>query len=76
MGRTGVSAADVEALVAAADSLSGLGSLVELRERAVEIAAELIDSTMVAWNEVDLDGREIDAVMAPPPEEVTTRPVT
>ncbi len=29
---------------------------------------------MVAWNEVDLDGRVVDAVMAPEPEQLTTRP--
>lgn len=54
---TGVSAADVEALVGAADSLTGLDSLELLRRRAVEIVAELVEATLVAWNEVDLDGR-------------------
>lgn len=68
MAGTGVSAADVEALVGAADSLAGLDSLDLLRRRAVEIVGELVEATMVAWNEVDLDGRHIDAVISPPPQ--------
>lgn len=70
-GRTSVSAADVERLVAAADSLASLGSLEALRRRAVDIVTELVESTMVAWNEVDIDGREIAAVMSPPPDQFT-----
>jgi DNA-binding CsgD family transcriptional regulator len=65
VARTGVSAADVEALVGAADSLAGLDSLQLLRRRAVEIVAELVEATLVAWNEVDLAGRQIDAVASP-----------
>lgn len=71
MARTSVSAMDVERLVNAADSLASLGSLEALRQRAVDIVAELVESTMVAWNEVDLDGREIDAVISPPPNQFT-----
>jgi DNA-binding NarL/FixJ family response regulator len=74
VARTGVSAADVDALVGAADSLAGLGSLEQLRPRAVEIVGELVETTMVAWNEVDFDGRVVDALMAPEPERLTARP--
>ncbi len=74
MARTGVSASDVEAVVGAADSLADLGSLEQLRQRAVGIVGELVEATMVAWNEVDLDGRVVDAVMAPQPEQLTSRP--
>jgi DNA-binding CsgD family transcriptional regulator len=66
MARSGVSSADVERLVGAAYSLAGLDSLEQLRQRAVEIVAEMVESTMVAWNEVDLQGRQIDAVSLPP----------
>jgi DNA-binding CsgD family transcriptional regulator len=71
VAKTGVSPADVEALVGAADSLAALDSLQQLRERAVEIVAELVEASVVAWNEVDLDGRELDAVIAPPPDQFT-----
>jgi DNA-binding CsgD family transcriptional regulator len=73
MARTSVSATDVERLVAAADSLASLGSLEELRHRAVDIVAGLVESTVVAWNEVDLDGRDIAAVISPPPDQFTAR---
>jgi hypothetical protein len=71
IARTGVSATDVRRLVGAADSLASLGSLEALRQRAADIVAELVDATLVAWNEVDLDGREIDAVISPPPDQFT-----
>jgi DNA-binding CsgD family transcriptional regulator len=71
--RSSVSATDVERLVAAADSLASLGSLEALRQRAVDIVTDLVDSTLVAWNEVDLDGRDIAAVIAPPPDQFTAR---
>jgi DNA-binding CsgD family transcriptional regulator len=76
MARTGVSSSDVERLTGAANSLAGLDSLEQLRERAVEIVAELVEATMVAWNEVDLEGHVIDAVTVPPldrfPPEIRT----
>lgn len=67
-----VSAADLDAIVRAADSLATLQSLDDLRRQAVEIVKDLVSSTMVAWNEVDLDGRQIEAVISPPLEQVTT----
>ena len=73
MARTSVSATDVERLVAAADSLASLDSLPALRQRAVDIVAELVEATVVAWNEVDLDGRQIDAVISPPPDQFSTQ---
>jgi DNA-binding CsgD family transcriptional regulator len=71
VARTRVSATDVERLVGAADSLASLDSLEALRQRAVEIVADLVESTLVAWNEVDLQGRGIDAVMSPRPDQFT-----
>jgi DNA-binding CsgD family transcriptional regulator len=73
MARASVSATDVERLVAAADSLASLGSLEALRQRAVDIVAELVEATLVAWNEVDLDGPEIDAVISPPLDQFTAQ---
>lgn len=73
MARTRISSADLDAVIGAADSLAGLDSLDELRRRAVEIVRELVRSTMVAWNEVDLAGRQIDAVISPPLEQVTAQ---
>jgi DNA-binding CsgD family transcriptional regulator len=73
MAKTGVSAADVERLIDAADSLASLDSLQALRQRAIDAVAELVDATMVAWNEVDLDGRQIDAVISPPPDQFTVQ---
>ncbi|MGH2886356.1 MAG: response regulator transcription factor [Solirubrobacteraceae bacterium] len=69
MARSSVSATDVERLVAAADSLASLGSLEALRQRAVDIVTELVAATLVAWNEVDLEGHAIAAVMSPPPDQ-------
>ena len=71
--RGGVSAADLDAIILAADSLAALESLDDVRRQAVEIVKELVTSTMVAWNEVDLQGRQIDAVISPPLERVTTQ---
>lgn len=71
VAKTRVSATDIERLVAAADSLASLDSLEALRQRAVDIVADLVESTLVAWNEVDLSGREIDAVISPPPDHFT-----
>jgi hypothetical protein len=73
VARTAVSEADLEAIIAAADTLASLDSLPELRQRTVETVAELVPATMVAWNEVDLDGRAIDAVIAPPLDRFTER---
>jgi len=73
MARTSVPATDVERLVAAADSLASLGSLEELRHRAVDIVTELVEATLVAWNEVDLDGQQIAAVISPPPDQFTAQ---
>jgi DNA-binding CsgD family transcriptional regulator len=73
VARTGVSEADVEAVVGAADSLASLDSLDRLRRRAVEIVAALVEATMVAWNEVDLEGRAIAAVMSPPTDRFTAK---
>lgn len=72
--RGAVSAADLDAVVRAADSLAQLQTLDELRQRAVDIVAALVSATMVAWNEVDLAGRQIDAVISPPLERITTVP--
>ena len=36
---------------------------------AVAIVTELVAATLVAWNEVDLEGHAIAAVMSPPPEQ-------
>jgi DNA-binding CsgD family transcriptional regulator len=69
--RTGVSKEDLEAVVSAADSLAGVESLAQLRQRAVELVGELVQAAMVAWNEVDLHGRQIDAVIAPPLDQFT-----
>ena len=71
MARTGVSEADLDAVVGTADSLASLDSLDQLRRHALDAVAELVQATMVAWNEVDLTGRQIDAVISPPLDRFT-----
>ena len=73
MARSGVSKADVDAVVGSAESLAGLDSLEALRRRAVEIVAELVEATVVAWNEVDLDGRQLAAVIVPFPDQFSAQ---
>jgi len=63
--RTRVTGQDLDAIIAAGHSLASLDSLDQLRQRAVELVAALVPATMVAWNEVDLNGRRIEAVMSP-----------
>ncbi len=58
-------AADEQALLGAAEFLLESDSLQTLRRRTVDILPTLVDSTMVAWNEVDLSGKRIDAVTVP-----------
>jgi DNA-binding CsgD family transcriptional regulator len=57
--------ADEQALLGAAEFLAGSESLQMLRRRTVDILPTLVQSTMVAWNEVDLSGKRIEAVTAP-----------
>jgi DNA-binding CsgD family transcriptional regulator len=57
--------ADEQALLGAAEFLAGSDSLQTLRRRTVDILPTLVHTTMVAWNEVDLSGKRIDAVTAP-----------
>ncbi len=73
MAGTVISESDLEAILGAADSLADVETLEQLRRRAVEIVAELVQATMVAWNEVDLAGRQIDAVISPPLDRFTAR---
>jgi DNA-binding CsgD family transcriptional regulator len=61
----GLSDVDISALLGAAEFVAGADSLDALRHRTVAILPTLVPTTQAAWNEVDMDGNRIDAVMAP-----------
>ena len=43
-------------------------TLPELRQRAVEVVAELVTCTIASWNEIDIESGQFDVVTQPPPE--------
>jgi DNA-binding CsgD family transcriptional regulator len=64
MAGTGLSQRRLASVVDSAESLVEIGSLQTLRQRAVEVVSSLLPSHMVSWNEVDLRGRSIAAVLS------------
>jgi DNA-binding NarL/FixJ family response regulator len=64
MAGAGLSPRALAAVVDAAESLAEAASLEVLRQRAVEIAASLLPSTLVSWNEVDLLGQRVANVLS------------
>jgi DNA-binding CsgD family transcriptional regulator len=64
MADSGLSRRRLASVVDSAESLVEIGSLETLRQRAVEVVSSLLPSHMVSWNEVDLRGRSIAAVLS------------
>jgi DNA-binding CsgD family transcriptional regulator len=65
MRTTAASQTDVDALLRVVASLAEFRDLESLRRHTVAMLPTLVSANAVAWNEVDLVGNRIDAVMEP-----------
>lgn len=64
MANSPVTAQDLDAVLDVAESLVNVSSLDVLRRRTVEVLPDLVPCNLVAWNEVELDGSRIAAVLS------------